>query len=223
VNYGWPRVTYGTDYLTFTWPLNAQQGRHEGFQEPVYAFVPSIGISQIIELKQNLFAGWQHDFLVGALSTRDLYRLRVKDHRVVFAEPIPISHRVRDLYELPDGRILIWADTPALIDIRPTDEMSGELLFGSMCQSCHWIHDGLSHRAGPDLFGIIDKDVASSPNFEYSSALKNFGGQWTAERLDQFLADPQATVPGTMMAFEGVRDPEQRKLLIEHLRHAVGQ
>ena len=101
--------------------------------------------------------------------------------------------------------------------------MNGELLFGSMCQSCHWIHDGLSHRAGPALFGIVDKDVASGPNFDYSPALRSFGGEWSAERLDRFLADPQALVPGNAMAFEGIQDPEQRKLLIEHLRNAIGQ
>ncbi|MFL6576194.1 MAG: c-type cytochrome, partial [Povalibacter sp.] len=124
---------------------------------------------------------------------------------------------------LPDGRVLVWTDAATLMDIRPTEEMSGSLLFGSMCQSCHWIHDGLSHRAGPDLFGILDKDVASSPNFEYSPALKSFGGQWTRERLDQFLSDPQATAPGTQMNFEGIADAQQRALVIEHLRTNLGQ
>ncbi|MFL6547354.1 MAG: PQQ-dependent sugar dehydrogenase [Povalibacter sp.] len=223
VNYGWPQVTYGTDYLTFAWPLNPQQGRHDGYEEPVYAWVPSIGISQMIELQHDLFPGWRNDFLVGALSTRALYRLRTKNHRVIFAEPIPIQQRVRDLFELPDGRVLVWTDAATLMDIRPTEEMSGSLLFGSMCQSCHWIHDGLSHRAGPDLFGILDKDVASSPNFEYSRALKSFGGQWTRERLDQFLSDPQATAPGTQMNFEGIADAQQRALVIEHLRTNLGQ
>jgi len=223
VNYGWPLVTYGTDYLTFAWPLNPQQGRHDGYQEPVYSWVPSIGVSEIIELKQNLFPGWRGDFLVGSLSTRSLYRLRTKDDRVIFAEPLPIEQRVRDMFELPDGRILVWTDTATLMDIRPTEEMSGALLFGSMCQSCHWIHDGLSHRAGPDLFGIVDKEVASSPHFEYSPALRSFGGEWTPERLDRFLADPQATVPGTQMNFEGINDAQQRALIIEHLRTALGQ
>jgi cytochrome c2 len=223
VNYGWPLVTYGTDYLTFAWPLNPHQGRHDGYQEPVYSWVPSIGVSEIIELKQNLFPGWHGDFLVGSLSTRSLYRLRTKDDRVIFAEPLPIEQRVRDMFELPDGRILVWTDTATLMDIRPTEEMSGALLFGSMCQSCHWIHDGLSHRAGPDLFGIVDKEVASSPHFEYSPALRSFGGEWTRERLDRFLADPQATVPGTQMNFEGINDAQQRALIIEHLRTALGQ
>jgi aldose sugar dehydrogenase len=223
VNYGWPRVTYGTDYLTFAWPLNAQQGRHEGYQEPVYSWVPSVGISQLIELKQNLFPGWRGDFLVGSLSTRSIYRLRTKDDRVIFAEPLPVEQRVRDMFELTDGRILVWTDTATLMDIRPTDEMSGALLFGSMCQNCHWIHDGLSHRAGPDLFGVVNKDVASARNFDYSPALRSFGGKWTPERLDKFLTDPQATAPGTTMAFQGIEDAEQRKLLIEHLRSAVGQ
>src|SRR5690606_31517507 len=34
-NYGWPRVTYGSDYGSTAWPLSQDQGRHSGFQQPV--------------------------------------------------------------------------------------------------------------------------------------------------------------------------------------------
>ena len=42
-NYGWPIVTYGTNYDQSTWPLNPHQGRHEGYEPPVYAWIPSVG------------------------------------------------------------------------------------------------------------------------------------------------------------------------------------
>jgi len=48
--------------------------------------------------------------------------------------------------------------------------------------------------------------------------MKDFGGRWTPERLDQFLADPAGTVPGTAMQFEGIKDPVQREKIIQYLK-----
>jgi cytochrome c len=60
-------------------------------------------------------------------------------------------------------------------------------------------------------------------DFEYSEAMREFGGRWTAERLDAFLADPQAIVPGTSMQFGGIKDPEQRRKIIAYLESSVGE
>lgn len=218
VNYGWPNVTYGTDYESFAWPLNPRQGAHEDYAKPVFAWVPSIGVSNLIRLSRDLFPAWQGDFLVGSFSTRALYRLRVDGHRVVFSEPIAIDQRVRDLVELDDGRILVWTDSASLLEISPTTDMNGALLFGAQCATCHKIYDGMMHRSGPDLFGIVDKVIASAPGFEYSPALRQLDGYWTPERLDRFLANPQAVAPGTTMAFAGIADEEQRKLIVDYLR-----
>lgn len=57
-HYGWPMVTYGTRYGNQDWPANPNQGRHLGYQAPVYAFVPSIGISNLIQIENELFPYW---------------------------------------------------------------------------------------------------------------------------------------------------------------------
>src|SRR5690606_36143508 len=44
-NYGWPIVTYGVNYGATAWPMNPRQGTHEGYDRPVYAWVPSIAVS----------------------------------------------------------------------------------------------------------------------------------------------------------------------------------
>jgi cytochrome c len=64
----------------------------------------------------------------------------------------------------------------------------------------------------------VGRQVAANDDFNYSQAMRDFGGRWTRERLDQFLADPAATVPGTSMAFPGIRDEAQRKQLIDFLQ-----
>jgi len=39
-NYGWPLVTYGTDYGSAAWPLSHVQGRHDGYQQPILRGYP---------------------------------------------------------------------------------------------------------------------------------------------------------------------------------------
>ena len=105
-NYGWPVVTYGANYTQATWPLNARQGKHEGYERPLYAWVPSIGISAIASIKSPLFHLWKDDLLVSSLADKALWRVRVEQGRIIFAERIPIGERIRDVIEDPSGRLI---------------------------------------------------------------------------------------------------------------------
>ncbi len=218
-NYGWPTVTFGTDYGSSIWPVSTTQGRHDGFREPRYAWLPSIGVSQIIRIESDLeFPIWQNNFLVGSLSTRSLYRLVNESGRIVLSEPIELGKRVRDILELSDGRILVWTDDAALVTLEQAKGDDGQTLFATQCSGCHSIVDGMSHRIGPDLHGVIGRAIASASGFEeYSAALRAQRGEWTRERLDGFLRDPQAAVPGNSMGSAGVRDDKQRAALIDYL------
>ena len=40
---------------------------------------------------------------------------------------------------------------------------------------------------------------------------------WTPEELFVYLADPQATIPGTKMIFPGIKDPQKRADVIAYL------
>jgi glucose/arabinose dehydrogenase len=219
-NYGWPTVTYGTGYGSMLWPVSKTQGTHVGFREPRFAWVPSIGVSEIIRLESpRAFPIWQGNFMVGSLATRSLYRLEVADQRVVFAEPIAFGKRVRDLLELNDGRLLAWTDDAALVTIEPAEGNDGETLFATQCSGCHGIVDGMAHRLGPDLHGIVGRGIASASGYdEYSPALRAQRGEWSVERLDAFLKNPQQAVPGNAMAIAGVADDEQRRLIIEFMK-----
>ena len=48
LNYGWPYVTHGIQYGNKIWPYSETQGRHDEFEKPVYAWIPAIGISNLI-------------------------------------------------------------------------------------------------------------------------------------------------------------------------------
>ena len=41
---------------------------------------------------------------------------------------------------------------------------------------------------------------------------------WNAATLDRYLADPKAVVPGTSMAFAGVKDDAKRKAIVDYLK-----
>jgi len=86
------------------------------------------------------------------------------------------------------------------------------------CAACHTFASGEPARVGPNLYGLVDRPIAASDDFRYSPAMTAQGGAWTYDDLDAFLAGPKAYVPGTSMAFAGVRDPAARAAIIAWLR-----
>ena len=118
-DYGFPHVSYGTKYKSSIWPGNPQQGRHEGYEKPTYAWVPSIGISQLIVIERSAFPFWKGDLMVSSLLGQTLYRMRIEDGRAIYAEPIPIGHRIRDIAETANGSIVLKTDDNFLIYLEP--------------------------------------------------------------------------------------------------------
>ncbi len=223
-NYGWPLVTFGTDYGTFVWPLNEIQGSHHAFEAPIYSWGPGLGISAVIAIEEDLFPLWRHDLMVSFLSAGNVIRVRVQDGRMIYSEPIRIGRRIRDLVETSSGTIVLWTDEATILTISPADNVQltgaerGRLLFSS-CAGCHAINDGNTHGIGPDLAGIVGKRIASASGYSYSGSLSNLSGDWTEEMLDEYLASPQTYAPGNLMTESlAIADPETRSAIIEFLK-----
>ncbi len=217
-NYGWPMVTYGTDYSQLTWPLAPNSRNHEGFTEPTHAFVPSVAISNLIQLSGREFPRWEDDFLLGSLRMQSLYRLRMRDNRVIYVEPILIGREIRDLAEASDGRVLLWSDDGSITVLsKRMEKRSGKEVF-EQCRSCHEAK-GKAAATAPDLQGVIGRQIATRPDFNYSSSLRKVEGIWTDKRLAEFLENPQAFAPGTAMGSVGVIDPTERRAVVEYLKN----
>ncbi len=223
-NYGWPTVTFGTEYGTFAWPPSDTQGRHDGFENPVYAWSPGLGISGVISVDEQRFPIWRGDLLIATLTASQLIRARVEDGRLVFSEAFSIGKRIRDLVESQDGTIVLWTDESTLITVQPADSVQlsesqrGRMLF-SLCSGCHAIGDGTTHGIGPDLAGVFGRPIGGAGGYRYSEALAGVSGTWTQESLDAFLANPQTFAPGTVMtAAQGVPDAASRSAIIEFLK-----
>ena len=86
----------------------------------------------------------------------------------------------------------------------------------SKCQACHSLTPGKA-GVGPSLAGIIGKPSASTPDFNYSEAMRNAHLTWDAKTLDAYLTDPQKLVPGNRMPFPGLKADHDRADLIAFL------
>jgi cytochrome c len=112
---------------------------------------------------------------------------------------------------------MLWTDRGALLEVETDNEVGGGETVFQACSGCHMIGDGESNGIGPDLRKVVGRNVATTVGYRYSAALSKLGGKWTRDRLDQFLTNPEAYVPGTKMSFPGVAEPARRKELIEFL------
>lgn len=216
-DYGWPLVTYGTEYGQLTWPLAHGARNHGKFTEPVYAFVPSIGISNLIELGPREFPAWQNDLLVSSLGRETLFRIRLNGDRVVYAEPILVQRRIRALAQGTDGRIVLWTDGGDLVVLSAGQKKADVLTL--RCTGCHSVTGDAGPTAAPKLFGIVGRPVASDSGFAYSEAIQKLGGEWTVARLDSFLTAPGLYAPGNNMRISGITDSVERRAIIEGLEH----
>ena len=125
VDLGWPRVTLGFEYAEAGYPRIpfpgvTDQGRHEGYQKPVMAFVPSIGISQILAMpsEAEAFNIWRGDLLAASLKAQSIYRVRLDGDRAIYVEPISMGGRIRDMIFLHDQRIAMLRDDDKLVVLR---------------------------------------------------------------------------------------------------------
>ena len=91
------------------------------------------------------------------------------------------------------------------------DVAAGEAILTSECAACHQWHDGGVNGTGPNLYGVIGRDVAAVEGFRYSRALTDIDGNWTYEQMNDWLASPSSFARGTTMSYAGLRSPRRDK------------
>jgi cytochrome c len=96
------------------------------------------------------------------------------------------------------------------------DAAAGEKVF-AVCKACHQVGDNAKNAVGPVLNGLIGRKAGSVDGYNYSDANKKSGITWTDEEFTKYIQDPKGVVPGTKMAFAGVKDPQKIKDLIAYL------
>ena len=111
---------------------------------------------------------------------------------------------------------LLFAAAPARAD---GDAARGEQRFVE-CAACHSFERGVNN-VGPTLAGVVGRKAGELADFRYSAAMKRSGITWTAQTLDEFLADPQHVVPANRMPYAGMTEAADRADLIAYLQKAA--
>ena len=93
----------------------------------------------------------------------------------------------------------------------------GPTLFKQQCATCHTTNTSDPARQGPSLFKVVGRPAGKADGFHYSAGFAKADFVWDDTRLDAYLANPQAMVPGSNMAY---RQPkaETRAAIIAFLK-----
>ncbi len=117
LNYGWPLVSYGINY-----DGSDISGRsHQGYEEPVYYWDPSIATSHIIGLKDKNHKSWFKNILVAGLKSKAIFRLKVENGVYQQVEKITLGYRVRSLCEGEDGVFFVSNDNGQIVKFSPAE------------------------------------------------------------------------------------------------------
>ena len=121
----------------------------------------------------------------------------------------------------PAQRVAAAAGASLPVMAPAQDAEAGRRIYAAQCLACHTIERDGRHGVGPNLHGVLGKPAASTEGFRYSNALRQKGEQgwsWTEENLRAYLRNPREAVPGTSMAYPGLRNEQQMNDLIAYLR-----
>ena len=107
LNYGWPIITYGCEYVTC-----AKIGvgtTMAGMEQPIAHWTPAIAPTGMVFLTSDRYPGWKGDLFIGMLQGRALMRIKLDGRKIVEQQRVltGLMERVRDVRQGPDGWLYI--------------------------------------------------------------------------------------------------------------------
>lgn len=102
--------------------------------------------------------------------------------------------------------------------VRAQDAAAGEAVFRHVCAACHNPTLGGPAKLGPSLFGVVGRKAGTLEGYRFSGAKRDPDLFWTPERLDPYLTNPREYLPGTSMAYAGLKNDTDRANVIAYLR-----
>jgi len=86
------------------------------------------------------------------------------------------------------------------------DAAAGEQVFKRLCSPCHDIGEEAKIKLGPPLNGVNGRTAGTFEGFNYSPANKSSGITWSDETFTKYIHAPMQEMPGTRMAFVGIKN-----------------
>jgi cytochrome c len=112
--------------------------------------------------------------------------------------------------------LIVIAAMAAASGAQAQDAAAGKASFNK-CLACHAIGEGAKNKVGPELNGLDGRHSGTAPDYNYSDANKNSGITWNKEQFLEYIKDPKAKIPGTKMAFAGIKNETEANNLWAYL------
>lgn len=170
----------------------------------------SLWDSYSVDQQQSLKA-----LIVQQAKTREMppvqYRMVHRDAHITDADLVVLSQWT---HATP-----IFEDASATGAAGSGDAARGAAVFQKRCTGCHALEQS---REGPKLGGVFGRTSGTVAGYEYSAALKKSHIVWNEQTLDEWIADPDAFIPGNNMDFQLV-NPQERRDVIQFFKAAAGK
>lgn len=115
--------------------------------------------------------------------------------------------------------VLLLAGSPVCAqDAKPAGDPDAGAIVFKKCMACHQLGEGARNSTGPVLNGVVDRPVATYPGYNYSKATQSADLTWTDENLARYLRAPREVIPGTRMAFGGLKKDREILDIIAYLK-----
>lgn len=111
------------------------------------------------------------------------------------------------------GVVILTSTTASMAQ----DAAAGEKAF-AICKACHQVGETAKNSVGPVLNGVIGRKAGTFAGYNYSDANKNSGLTWDEATFREYIKDPKAKVPGTKMAYAGMKDEQKVSDLLAYLK-----
>src|SRR5664280_1968286 len=120
----------------------------------------------------------------------------------------PRNHEEHIMKNLTLSALLVLATSAAASSALAQDVAAGKASFNK-CMACHAIGEGAKNKVGPELNGLDGRKSGTVEGYNYSDANKNSGITWNEAQFKEYIKDPKAKVPGTKMAFAGIKREQE--------------
>ena len=147
----------------------------------------------------------------------------------ILASKIVEPRHLEKAVYVPPGAESGAAATPATAEQAPAapepigpfmakaDPKHGEQV-AKVCLQCHTFGKGEPNKIGPNLFGIMEENIAAVQGYQFSPALAAHKSEkWDPDKLNVWLMKPNDFAKGTKMAFPGLPKEQDRADVIGYL------